>query len=114
MTVSILTQGAAFALIALFPHPLVVALVMLCVGIANAPYDIVMFTLRQRRTDPAWLGRAFAVSMGLNFIGFPIGSAISGLLAPISIPLVLAIAATAEVAAAIVAYAAIPAEDSLA
>jgi hypothetical protein len=37
--------------------------------------DIALFTMRQRRTDPAWIGRAFAVSMALNFVGFPIGAA---------------------------------------
>jgi hypothetical protein len=36
-----------------------------------------MFSMRQRQTDPAWYGRAFAVSMGLNWAGQPIGSAIS-------------------------------------
>jgi len=42
------------------------------------PVDIALFTIRQRRTDPAWLGRAFAVSMSLNFSGVPIGSALAG------------------------------------
>ena len=37
-----------------------------------------MFTLRQRRTDMAWLGRAFAVSAAFNFAGYPIGTAIAG------------------------------------
>jgi len=26
-------------------------------GLANGPLDIALFTLRQRRTDPAWMGR---------------------------------------------------------
>jgi MFS family permease len=50
-------------------------------GFANGPLDIALFTIRQRRTDPAWTGRAFAVSMGLNFAGFPVGAAIGGALA---------------------------------
>lgn len=56
----------------------VVAIVVLVVGAVNGPFDIGLFTLRQRRTDPAWFGRAFAVSMSLNYIGTPIGSAIAG------------------------------------
>jgi hypothetical protein len=48
--------------------------------------DIALFTVRQRRTDPAWMGRAFAVSMATNFMGFPIGAAIGGTLAVISLP----------------------------
>jgi len=51
---------------------------MLVAGLANGPFDVSMFSLRQRRTDPAWFGRAFAVSMGVNWVGTPIGSAISG------------------------------------
>ena len=49
-------------------------------GLANGPLDIALFTLRQRRTDPAWMGRAFTVSMNLNFSGFPIGAAVAGVL----------------------------------
>jgi hypothetical protein len=55
------------------------------VGIANGPLDIALFTIRQRRTDPAWTGRAFAVSMAMNFVGFPIGAAIAGVLAATSL-----------------------------
>ncbi len=47
-------------------------------GLINGPMDIAMFTLRQRATDPAWMGRAFTVSMNLNFSGFPIGAALTG------------------------------------
>lgn len=47
-------------------------------GLSAGPFDIAMFTLRQRRTDPAWYGRVFAVSMSLNYAGSPIGSAIAG------------------------------------
>ena len=42
----------------------------------SVPLTVAMFSLRQRATDPKWYGRAFAVSMNLNFSGFPIGSAI--------------------------------------
>ena len=51
---------------------------MLVAGLANGPFDVSMFSLRQRRTDPAWFGRASAVSMGVNWAGQPVGSAISG------------------------------------
>jgi MFS family permease len=70
--------------------PVVVALVFM--GLISGPLDVAMFTVRQRRTDPAWMGRAFAVSMNLNFAGFPIGSAIGGFLAAQSIELAIAVA----------------------
>jgi MFS family permease len=59
------------------------------IGIANGPLDIALFTIRQRRTDPAWMGRAFAVSMAMNFIGFPIGAAVGGALADNSLGLAI-------------------------
>jgi hypothetical protein len=51
---------------------------MFIFGLLNGCSDIALFTVRQRRTDPAWMGRAFAVSMAFNFAGFPIGAAIAG------------------------------------
>ena len=54
-------------------------------GLLNGPMDIGLFTMRQRRTDPALLGRAFAVSMAFNFLGYPVGAAISGALAATSL-----------------------------
>jgi hypothetical protein len=59
------------------------------IGVANGPLDIALFTIRQRRTDPAWMGRAFAVSMAFNFFGYPIGAAVGGILADRSLPLAI-------------------------
>lgn len=58
---------------------------MLLVGILLGPMDVALFTVRQRRTDPAWMGRAFAVSMAFNYVGMPVGAALAGLLADASI-----------------------------
>jgi len=68
---------------ALGPIAPVAGLALLCAsmfifGLLNGCSDIALFTVRQRRTDPAWMGRAFAVSMAFNFAGFPIGAAIAG------------------------------------
>ena len=57
----------------------------LLVGLLTGPMDIALFTVRQRRTDAAWMGRAFSVSMAFNFLGVPIGAALAGLLADSSI-----------------------------
>jgi MFS family permease len=64
---------------------LALAASLLAVGLLNGPMDIGLFTMRQRRTDPALLGRAFAVSMAFNFLGYPVGSAIAGVLAATSL-----------------------------
>jgi MFS family permease len=66
--------------------PVVLGVVLLLIqslllGVLWGPVDIALFTVRQRRTDPAWMGRAFAVSMAFNFVGLPVGAAIAGLLA---------------------------------
>ena len=57
----------------------------LLIGFLAGPVDIALFTVRQRRTDPAWMGRAFAVSMAFNFLGMPVGAAVAGILADSSI-----------------------------
>ena len=67
-----------FAMIALAPNLYVVAAALALFGLLVGPVDIALFTIRQRRTDPAWMGRAFAVSMSLNFVGVPVGSALAG------------------------------------
>jgi MFS family permease len=108
---SMLGHAAAFALILLFPTPIVVAVAMIVLGITSGPFDIVLFTIRQRRTDPAWIGRAFAVSMALNFAGFPIGSAIGGAVVPISIAAALSAAVLFQILGAVFSMVAIPAEE---
>jgi MFS family permease len=94
------------------PNLLFAALVMAVIGLATGPFDVVLFTLRQRRTDPAWLGRAFAVSMSLNFMGFPIGSAIGGAVAPLSLELAFRGALVLALIAAVLAFALIPQEHT--
>ncbi len=78
---------------------LAVLAAMAVIGFVNGPLDVAMFTVRQRRTDPAWMGRAFAVSMSFNFAGFPIGSAIGGLLAGRSIELAIGVSVVACIVA---------------
>jgi MFS family permease len=86
----------------------VLVVVLVVRGVGEAFYDVPMFTLRQRRTDPAWLGRAFAVSMSLNFIGYPIGSAIGGTLAAVGPELALAVALAFWLAAVASLYLFVP------
>jgi predicted MFS family arabinose efflux permease len=86
-----------------------IVLCMAVSGLVNGPLDIAVFTLRQRRTDPAWMGRAFTVSMNLNFSGYPIGAAATGAMLaiwPIEAAILLGVAA--NVAAAVLAYLLIP------
>ncbi len=103
----------AGALLLLLPAAslLVVAAALGLVGLANGPGDIALFTLRQRRTDFAWMGRAFAVSMSLNFIGFPIGSALTGWLAGQSVDVAILFGAVACLAGAVAVRVMIPAAE---
>ena len=65
---AMLGEAVAFAIaLASAGDVRLIALAMIGFGIANGPFDVTLFTIRQRRTDPAWMGRAFAVSMALNF-----------------------------------------------
>ncbi|HEY3524469.1 MAG TPA: MFS transporter [Candidatus Limnocylindrales bacterium] len=105
--------GYGFALLLLLPFDglLPVFAAMALTGFLNGPMDIGLFTVRQRRTDPAWMGRAFAVSMAFNFTGFPIGSAISGWLVAQSITVAVLFGVVTALAAAAIAWATIPAEQ---
>jgi MFS family permease len=83
-------------------------LAMAFTGVVSGPMDVAMFTVRQRRTDPAWMGRAFAVSMSFNFAGFPIGAAIGGFLAARSIDAAIVVAVLTGLVATVFAARLIP------
>jgi len=88
------------------------AIAMAISGLLNGPLDIAMFTLRQRKTDPAWMGRAFTVSMNLNFSGFPIGAAIAGVMVaqwPVEYAILFGVAA--NLLGAVLGYLMIPRSD---
>jgi MFS family permease len=82
------------------------------IGVANGPLDIALFTIRQRRTDPAWTGRAFAVSMAMNFFGFPIGAAVGGALADRSLLLAIVPAIIASAVGVVFAATMVPRSDT--
>ncbi len=85
-----------------------IVLAMAIMGLLNGPMDVAMFTIRQRRTDPAWMGRAFAISMAFNFAGWPIGAAIAGVLATFSIELAIGVGIVAAAAGAVMAWTLVP------
>ena len=105
--VAAVVAGLGVALM-LAPVIWVIALGSLVVGVATGPMDVSIFSLRQRATDAAWMGRAIAISMSLNFIGFPIGSAISGPLLQLGLGLTFGVSAALLAAGAVVAYLAVP------
>jgi MFS family permease len=78
-------------------------------GLFIGASDVSLFSIRQRRTDPAWFGRAFAVSMSLNFMGMPIGSALTGALIQRSITLAFLAGAALNLLAGLTAFLMIPA-----
>jgi MFS family permease len=90
---------------------LVVGLVMFVMGLLDGPLDIGLFTLRQRRTSTAWIGRAFAISMSVNAIGYPVGSAVAGVISETSLALAIGLAAAACLAAAGLVALLVPRED---
>jgi MFS family permease len=110
MLVAILISAAAMAILPFAGSVAVVLLVMVIVGVANGPFDIGLFTLRQRRTDPAWFGRAFAISMSVNWIGTPIGSALAGPVIAWSLNGALWGAALVALASAVFPLTAVPGE----
>jgi MFS family permease len=111
MALSTLVTAAGVATLALASNPLVAIVAMLVAGLSIGPFDVSMFSMRQRRTDPAWFGRAFAVSMGLNWAGQPIGSALSGPLIQFGLPLTFLVSAALIAASAGLIRLVIPAYD---
>jgi MFS family permease len=102
---------SAFALLLLLPDSglWLVFVALGAFGFLNGPLDIALFTIRQRRTDPAWLGRAIVVSGALNFVGFPIGSAITGWLVGFSVTVAVLFGVVACLAGGLIAWLLIPA-----
>lgn len=108
--------GALATAVAIYPVSATFGLVGLTVGLTlvgffEGPIDVGVLSLRQRRTDPGWLGRVLAVSMSFNMSGLPLGSAIGGMVVTLSPSLAFAIAALASILSAAAAYALVPASS---
>jgi MFS family permease len=106
--------GTLATAVALWPVSASFGLVGLAIGLAlvgllEGPVDVGVLSLRQRRTDPDWLGRVLAVSMSFNMSGLPLGSAIGGIVVVHSPALAFGLAAVASVLAAAAAYFLVPA-----
>ena len=84
---------------------------MLLTGLTAGPINVSLLTLRQRRIDPGDLGRVLAVSMSLNMLGLPIGTALGGALVAWSPRAALLAAALANLLGALATYLLIPAKD---
>jgi MFS family permease len=108
LTLPMLGVGLAIAMLLLRSDLLMLVLVMALTGLLNGPLDIALFTLRQRRTDPAWTGRAFAVSMAFNSLGLPLGSAFAGFVAERSIEAAIGLGVVAALSASFLAATMIP------
>jgi predicted MFS family arabinose efflux permease len=101
-------MGAALALILWKSNFIALVIVMAVTGLLSGPLDIALFTLRQRRTPPAWVGRAFAISMAFNYAGMPVGSALGGIIAARSVEAAIAFSVLASLLSAVLAAVMIP------
>ena len=109
MAISMLAMAVAMSFLPFASSIVAVALALAVAGLVETPFDIAFLTLRQRRTDPAKFGRTFAVSMALNQLGGPVGSAIAGPLIAWSLTGALWVAVGLVAAAAVVPLVTIPA-----
>jgi MFS family permease len=110
LVVPILALAVLSAVLLVSTELVVLLAYMAIAGLLLGPTDIALFTLRQRRTDPAWTGRAFAVSMSFNYLGIPIGSLIAGALASNSIDAAIGVGVVACLAAGVIGAVTIPRE----
>jgi len=111
IALSIAIQVPTLALLAFTDSLPVVFAIAVIAGATGSIINVGIFALRQRRTDPAWFGRAFAVSMSLNFAGAPIGAALSGPLLEHSISLPLLLGAAVTGVAVVAAFVLIPGQQ---
>ena len=109
MAASLAAVAAGMALLPLAGSVAAVAAALIAVALVTTPFDISFLTLRQRRTDPAQFGRAFAVSVSLNVVGGPVGSALAGPLLAWSLSGTLWFAAAATLVGALFPLLVIPA-----
>jgi predicted MFS family arabinose efflux permease len=96
----VMAGGMVLTAVAAWPIAAVFGLAGLVVGLllasfAVGPVDVGLLTLRQRRTNPAELGRILSVSISLNTAGFPLGTALAGMLVTQSLPAAFAAACAA-------------------
>lgn len=111
LAVGILGIGAGIAAIGVASSIPGLVLGVVLVGLGSSVMDVALFSLRQRVTDPAWFGRAFAVSMHLNYSGIPVGSAISGPLLAISTPFAFAVAVGFALLASALTWVMVPSSE---
>ncbi|MEV0328137.1 MFS transporter [Micromonospora echinospora] len=101
--------------VAIFPVSALGSLVTLgaglaLVGLTEGVVNVSLLSLRQRRTEPAWLGRIMTVSISVNLMGFPVGTLLGGLVVSHSVTAALALAAALAVGSAAFAHFLIPRE----
>ena len=87
------------------------AIGLMLAGLVAGPIDVALLTLGQRRTEPRQLGRVMSISMSLNIAGFPLGSALAGMVITNSMSATFVMAGIASFVAAI-ATASIPRDAS--
>ncbi|MGP3969945.1 MFS transporter [Streptomyces sp. 6N223] len=100
--------------VAIFPLSALGSLVTLGIGLAvvglmEGSINVSLLSLRQRRTDPGWLGRVMTVSISVNLSGFPIGTALGGYLASRSLTAAFAVAMAVTLLSAVCVRVLIPA-----
>jgi MFS family permease len=108
LAASMAINAVAFVIMAFAGSLAIVVISALLAGSVLGLGDVALFSLRQRRTAEAWFGRAFAVSMSLNYAGSPIGSALSGPIVARSVTLTFILAAAMSIVAAVTALVLIP------
>jgi MFS family permease len=110
-----IAAGAVVTAVAVYPvigHGGMVGLIagLVLVGLVGGAVNVGVLTLRQRRTDPAMLGRVIAVSISLNLLGEPVGAALGGWLADAALPLAFAAGGLAAALGALACLLLIPRE----
>src|SRR5581483_3429842 len=103
IAIALAVEASGFAIVAAAWALPVVMMGMMVNALATGFSDVSMFGLRQRASDPEWLGRAMSISMMLNSVGTPIGSALAGPAVALGATTAMAAAAATTLAASVFA-----------
>ncbi|MEU8589459.1 MFS transporter [Streptomyces sp. NPDC048664] len=110
MVAATLVCAVAILSVSLWGSLVTLGVGLMMVGLGEGTVNVSLLSLRQRRTESAWLGRIMTVSISVNLIGFPIGTALGGAVATHSVAAALATAALLAAGSAVSGRLLIPRE----
>ncbi len=110
MAVGCLGTATGVAVAGSAPSLLLGLVGMFIIGVATGPLDVGLFSLRLRRTEAQWLGRALAISQALNRFGLVAGGGFAALMLSRGVAVGFALCAIATLTGCVMVFLVVPRE----